>query len=232
MNEYRTQTLKPNILVVDDTPFSLHLLSTILRGRGFDVFAVSLGTEAVSRAKASLPDLILLDIRMPGMDGYEVCSRLKADYRTREIPVIFISSLNEAFDKVKAFAVGGVDYVTKPFHAEEVLARVWTHLQLREQKMLLEREVGQRRRAEDELRSRNQELEIVNKRLSEALDHVKKLSGLLPICAACKKIRDDAGYWHKIEAYIRDHSEADFSHSICPECARELYPDLDLQGLE
>ena len=130
MNDERTE-ISDDILIVDDTPDNLRLLSQILTEQGYRVRAVTSGSRALASVQASLPDLILLDIRMSGMDGYEVCERLKTDARAKDIPIIFISALNEIQDKVKAFTVGGVDYVTKPFQYEEVLARVETHLALR-----------------------------------------------------------------------------------------------------
>lgn len=119
-----------NILVVDDTLENLHLLAGMLRTNGYKVRPVPSGELALSGARGFPPDLILLDIMMPEMDGYEVCKALKADERTRTIPVIFISALSDVLDKVKAFGVGGVDYITKPFQEAEVLARVETHLAL------------------------------------------------------------------------------------------------------
>ena len=160
---------------------------------------------AIKAVNTSSPDLILLDIRMPGMDGYEVCKQLKSEEKTRGIPIIFISALNELEDKVKAFSLGGVDYITKPFQVEEVLARVKTHLTLR---------------------NLQKSLEDKNAQLQKALDEIKILQGIIPICANCKKIRDDKGFWNQVEAYISKHSEAKFSHSICPTCAKELYPEL------
>ena len=120
-----------SILIVDDAPANLRLLAEMLAARGYRVRAVTSGDRALTSARAAPPDLILLDIRMPGMNGYEVCQQLKAERQTCHIPVIFISALDELHDKVQAFAVGGVDYVTKPFQGEEVLARVETHLALR-----------------------------------------------------------------------------------------------------
>ena len=122
---------KANILVVDDTVANLRLLVNLLAERGYKVRPASNGSMALSAALTEPPDLILLDILMPNMDGYEVCEQLKADEHTREIPVIFISAVSEVLDKVKAFAIGGVDYITKPFQVEEVLARVETHLAIR-----------------------------------------------------------------------------------------------------
>jgi sigma-B regulation protein RsbU (phosphoserine phosphatase) len=130
---------KEKVLIVDDLPANLRLLSQMLAEQGYGVRAVTSGARALASVEASAPDLILLDIRMPAMDGYTVCEQLKAQAGTREIPVVFISALGETEDKVRAFAVGGVDYVTKPFHVEEVLARVRTHLDLRRlQKQLQE----------------------------------------------------------------------------------------------
>ena len=122
---------KGNILIVDDTPANLRLLSKMLAEQGYQVRPVPDGPLALAAARAEPPELILLDIRMPEMNGYEVCEHLKADAQTRDIPIIFISALDEIEDKVKAFTVGGVDYVTKPFQFAEVLARVETHLALR-----------------------------------------------------------------------------------------------------
>jgi sigma-B regulation protein RsbU (phosphoserine phosphatase) len=127
----QADTPKGDILIVDDTPANLRLLSQMLVEQGYQVRPVPDGALALAAAQAQPPDLILLDIRMPGMDGYEVCEHLKADAQTRDIPVIFISALDAAQDKVRAFTIGGVDYVTKPFQVEEVLARVGTHLALR-----------------------------------------------------------------------------------------------------
>ena len=119
-----------NIMVVDDTPANLRLLQEMLQVKGYRVLASSDGKTALKAAARNPPDLILLDIIMPEMDGFEVCKRMKADAALREIPVIFISALTETEDIVKAFAVGGVDYVTKPFRFEEVNTRVETHLRL------------------------------------------------------------------------------------------------------
>lgn len=127
-----------NILLVDDTPDNLRLLSRILAERSYHVRAVTNGRRALETAQLSPPDLILLDIRMPGMDGFEVCVAFKENEKTQDIPVIFISALDDVADKVKAFDVGGVDYITKPFQYEEVVARVETHLALRRLQRVLE----------------------------------------------------------------------------------------------
>ena len=130
MSNQRTEALE-DILIVDDTPDNLRLLSQMLSEQGYRVRAVTSGTRALASVRADPPDLILLDIKMPEMNGYQVCEHLKADAETRDVPIIFISALDATQDKVEAFTVGGVDYVTKPFQLEEVLARVETHLTLR-----------------------------------------------------------------------------------------------------
>ena len=121
----------PNILIVDDTPANLELLSGMLKEQHCKIRAAISGKLALQAASNDTPDLILLDINMPEMDGYEVCRRLKDDEKLKDIPIIFMSALSETMDKVKAFAVGGVDYITKPFQLEEVRARVETHLILK-----------------------------------------------------------------------------------------------------
>jgi len=135
---------KANILVVDDTPDNVRLLMKMLSERGYVIRPATSGAHALTVASLEPPDLILLDILMPDMDGYQVCARLKANKSTRDIPVIFISALQEVFDKVKAFSFGAVDYVTKPFEPEEVLARVQTHITLRKLQQHLEEMVATR----------------------------------------------------------------------------------------
>ena len=128
------------ILVVDDIRANVRVLAQILHQNSYIVQFAFDGAEALKLIEKSLPDLILLDIQMPNMDGYEVCERLKSNERTRDIPVIFISALSEVMDKVRAFSVGGLDYITKPFQFEEVLARVATHLELHRLQKLLKAE--------------------------------------------------------------------------------------------
>ena len=131
--------------MVDDTPANLELLSGMLKGRGYKVRAAISGKLALQAARNDAPDLILLDINMPEMNGYEVCAELKSDEKLKDIPVIFLSALTETMDKVKAFGLGGVDYITKPFQFEEVEARVETHLKLRRQKNQLEENFNEQR---------------------------------------------------------------------------------------
>uniref|UniRef100_UPI0035CBBAD6 hybrid sensor histidine kinase/response regulator n=1 Tax=uncultured Nostoc sp. TaxID=340711 RepID=UPI0035CBBAD6 len=131
MHLNQTNHHKKNILVVDDTPDNLRLLSVMLTAQGFEVRKALNGKMALTACQMVLPDVILLDINMPDMDGYQVCQQLKADKKTCDVPVIFISALDDVVDKVKAFDVGGVDYITKPFHGAEVVLRIENQINLR-----------------------------------------------------------------------------------------------------
>ncbi len=148
---------RSEVLIVEDTPASLQLLSELLAGAGYSTRLAQDGRMALLSAQSQPPDLILLDVRMPGIDGYEVCHRLKADARTRDVPVIFLSALRETEDKVRAFQLGAVDYIAKPYQPDEVLARVHTHVELHRLRAELEQRVEERtvryRRAEKKLQA-------------------------------------------------------------------------------
>ncbi|HEY9822328.1 MAG TPA: response regulator [Candidatus Sericytochromatia bacterium] len=184
---------KADILIIDDTPENLNLLSTMLTEQGYKVRSVTKGSTGLRGAQAAPPDLILLDVNMPQMKGYEVCQHLKGDERTREIPVIFISALGDALDKVKAFRAGGVDYITKPFQVEEVLARIENHLtirrlsqqlqqknvQLSEQNILLSREIEERKQAEEALRQSEAREREKARELEQTLGELKSTQSQL-----------------------------------------------------
>lgn len=187
------------ILVVDDDQINRSVIKEILHEE-YEIIAAESGEIALKIvAGPNPPDLILLDILMPDMDGYKVCTRIKADEKTAHIPIIFVTAVSEAMDAAKAFDLGAVDYVTKPFNPVTVKARVNTHIKLS---------------------TTMQELE-------NALKEVKRLNGLLPICASCKKIRDDKGYWKQVENYLEEYSDAKFSHGMCPDCSENLYGGED-----
>ncbi len=157
MSVNTSEMRKADIQIVDDSPENLNVLASILKKNGYNARVAINGELALKSIRAHPPDLILLDILMPGLSGFDVGERLKADERTRGIPIIFVSALNDAMDKVTAFSSGGVDYITKPFQEEEVLARVETHLalwkmqqRLEEQNAMLQREIIERKRAEEE----------------------------------------------------------------------------------
>ncbi|WP_041229798.1 hybrid sensor histidine kinase/response regulator [Rippkaea orientalis] len=143
---------KGNLLVVDDTPDNLRLLSAMLSEQGYKVRKALNGQIALNTVSQVPPDVILLDINMAGMNGYEVCKILKSDQETQDIPVIFISALDDVLDKVKAFEVGGVDYITKPFQCEEVIARIENQLTIQRQRKQLQQEINERQKTEETLR--------------------------------------------------------------------------------
>lgn len=166
---------KGNILIVDDTPDNLRVLSSILTKHGYYLRKALNGEMAITAAHALVPDLILLDINMPAMNGYEVCTALKQSETTRNIPIIFISVLDNVLDKVKGFQVGGIDYITKPFQLEEVIARIENQLKIKrlqaelqeknrileEKNILLKREIDQRKNIENALKKANLKLQKI-----------------------------------------------------------------------
>jgi serine phosphatase RsbU (regulator of sigma subunit) len=165
-----------SILAVDDTPANLQVLAGMLKERGYKVRPVPSGKLALQAARRDPPDLILLDINMPEMSGYEVCEQLKSDDKLKGIPVIFISALTEQLDKVKAFAIGGVDYLTKPFQIEELHARVETHLKLR--------------RLQLDVEEYSRHLEAARERLKLDLEMARRVQkGFLPL-----RMPEMAGY--------------------------------------
>jgi PleD family two-component response regulator len=184
-------TPNADILIVDDTPANLNVLSAILGKRGYRVRPAINGALAIKAAQKAAPDLILLDVQMPGMDGYEVCRQLKGDGQTRDIPVVFISALDDVLDKVEAFQVGGVDYITKPFQIEEVLARVENQLALHRQ-----------REAIAALRARNEQiLALAAQQLRPRLDQIAGW-------AAALRHGGDANLAEQIHASVRGLREA------------------------
>jgi len=194
--------IQETVFVVDDVPANLGVLFDALEISGFKILIDTDGNSALEAIGQAIPDIILLDVMMPGMDGFETCRKLKKNADTRDIPVIFMTALNEVIDEVKGLELGAVDYIIKPFRVEIVLARIRTHLTLRNQQKSLEK--------------KNAELEY-------ALKNIETLEGLLSICANCKKIKDAKGNWNQLETYISKHSQALFSHAICPDCVKKLY---------
>jgi len=152
---------KGNILLIDDLPENLRLLTELLTNLGYTPRCAISGNRALKSIRLKLPDIILLDIKMPEMDGYQVCQAFKNDPELCDIPIIFISALDETFDKLKAFQVGGVDYITKPFQIEEVVARLETHLTIQRQKKRLQNEIAKRIQTELILQEANRKLELM-----------------------------------------------------------------------
>lgn len=167
-----SKTISGNILIVDDQLPNLRILVNILEEENYKVRKATNGQSAIKAAKKEPPDLVLLDIKMPNMDGYEVCKKLKFDSKTKNIPVIFISALDEVFDKVKAFEVGGIDYIKKPFQQEEILARIKSQLTIKKQQFLLEKE-------QETLKIKQELLEQEQKKLKQEIEQRKKTEAIL-----------------------------------------------------
>jgi DNA-binding response OmpR family regulator len=178
-------------IVADDDPIGTALLTSALQRWNFDVEAVADG-ESAWRALASTdqPTLAILDWVMPGIDGPEICRRVRADRSRPPTYILLLTSRGERADIVAGLDAGADDYLVKPFDSEELRARLQ-----------------------------------VGRRLLEALSRVIQLSGLLPICSYCKRVRSDDNYWEQVESYIAQHSNAVFSHGICPHCYEKLIAD-------
>lgn len=202
-NKQKKTENHPLILIADDMPKNIQVLGNILKKIEYRIAVANCGEQVINFIENMVPDLILLDIMMPGMDGFEVSQIIRKMEKGKDVPIIFLTAKTESESIVKGFQLGAVDYITKPFKREELLVRVNTHLEIK--------------------RIRSEQAALILQ-LEEALSTIKNLSGLIPICAQCKNVRDDKGYWQQVESFIKEHSNADFSHSICPECAKKLYP--------
>jgi DNA-binding response OmpR family regulator len=197
---------KAYILIVDDEPINIQVLKLALKS-DYDIETAAGGEEAIAKIKERAPDLILLDVMMPGLNGFDVCKVIKGDELTAHIPIIFLTALDTVDGEIKGLKAGGIDYLTKPFNIDLVRLRIGNHISLKWCNDLLKEQ-------RDLLVRQKFELE-------EALSRVKQLEGIIPICMYCKKIRDDQNDWNQLEQYISDHSEAVFSHGICPVCSEK-----------
>lgn len=199
------------VMIAEDDSISRRLLQVTLEKAGYAVEEQCDGSQAWERLqKGGAPSLVILDWMMPVMDGLEVCRRLRSLPDRPPSYVILLTAKGRKEDLVEGLTAGADDYLTKPFDARELLARLQVGTRLLD--------------LQDMLASRVRDLE-------EALAQVKLLRGLMPICSYCKSIRDDNNYWQQIESYLAEHSEAQFSHGICPTCyQRFIQPELESLG--
>jgi DNA-binding response OmpR family regulator len=197
-------------LIADDDLTYRRMLEALLAKWGYDLVVTSDGDAAWQVLHApDAPQLAILDWMMPGKDGVEICRQLRESSQSDPKYIILLTSKGDKKDIVSGLDAGADDYITKPFESEELRARV---------------QVGERiLRLQSELASRVKELQ-------EALDQIETLEGILPICMYCKKIRNDQNYWQQVESYISQHSQAEFTHGLCPECF-EKHIKRPLQGL-
>ena len=195
------------VLVADDDPTSRKMLEAVLPIWGYEVISAKDGKEAWQiLTQPNRPSLAILDWMMPEMDGVEICKKVRALENGSPLYLIILTVREEKKDIVKGLKAGADDYLAKPFHPEELRARL---------------DVGKR------LITLQNNLAARVKELQEALDHIKTLQGILPICMYCHKIRTDKESWQRLENYICEHSDAEFSHSICPECMEKHFPEND-----
>jgi len=198
------ESTKPFVVIVDDIKENVRILHHALKDQPYSFAIAYSGTELLRILENHPVTLILLDVMLPDIDGFALAKKILSDERFKEIPIIFVTARAEQEDRIRGFEAGGVDYVSKPFDSREILARVKTHVNLR---IALE------------------EQKRLNRELQAALERVKKLEGIIPICSSCKKIRSDAGYWTQVERYISEHTGVLFTHSLCPDCASKLFPE-------
>jgi phosphoserine phosphatase RsbU/P len=196
------------VLIAEDDMVSRRLLEATLAKWGYEVMVTCDGLQALAALQGvDAPSLAILDWMMPGLDGIEVCRRVRRTHSHTPPYFIVLTAKGRREDVITGLEAGANDYVTKPFDREELQARVRVGVRIVE----LQHNLADRVHA-----------------LEEALARVKQLQGLLPICSYCKKIRDDQNYWQQVEKYISQHSEAQFSHSICPDCYERLVqPELE-----
>ena len=234
----------PLIMIVEDSPTQAEQLKYILEEHKFNVIIMKNGKDALKLLETTTPTIIVSDIIMPEIDGFELCRQIKNNPVTKDVPVILLTSLSESVDIIKGLQAGADNFITKPYQNHYLISRIVfllvnNHITQsgEDRKDIQIRFSGKdyvinssKRQILNLLLSsyetaiqKNIELAETNKKLQDALSKVKQLGGLLPICASCKKIRNDDGYWEQIELYIKEHSEADFTHSLCEKCAKEMY---------
>jgi len=192
------------ILIAEDDKTSRKILERMLTKAEHDVVAVEDGLKALASIQKETPDMLITDWMMPDLDGLELCRRVRGLNLSSYVYIILLTALTEKERITEGLDAGADDYITKPFDRTELLARV---------------------RAGERIIQLEKSLRQKNKELSEALAHIKQLKGILPICMHCKKIRNDKNYWQQVEEYVAEHTDADFSHSICPECLEKHYPE-------
>lgn len=209
-----------SILLIDDNEAQQLIIKTTLKNAGYenisifsnaDDFLKQIHSLAEKKKKQPSFDLILLDINMPGTNGIDACTLIKKIEMYKETPIIMLTGVSDEHILNEAFIAGAHDFITVPFSKIVFLARVNGAIRLK--------------RERDEKNEILQEKDEVVTKLKEAIDNIKTLTGLIPICANCKNIRGDDGYWDQVEVYISKHSQAVFTHGICPNCAEKLYKE-------
>ncbi len=195
------------MLLVDDVEENLLELETLLAAPERRLVSVSSGEAAVEALRGSDFAVVILDVRLPRMSGFDVAERMRADPATAHVPIVFVTAIEKDPRQVFAgYELGAVDYLLRPIDPHVLRTKVGVFCDLWTQRRIIER--------------KNAELEA---RIAE----IRTLRGLIPVCARCRKVRDDEGLWQRVELYLRERTLAEFTHAICEACAGELYPELE-----
>jgi DNA-binding response OmpR family regulator len=198
------------VVIAEDDRVTARSLSGLASSWGYEVVVASDGESALRIVTENpLPQLVLLDWMLPGMDGPEVCRRIRALGLSASSYVILLTSRSARADVVEGLNAGADEYLVKPFDVEELRARLNAGMRILDLQQRLSHQVRE---------------------LEDALANIKKLNGLLPICAYCKSIRDDSNYWHRVEEYVSEHADVTFSHGICPKCLPKVAEEIGAEG--
>ena len=231
----QTPTISDRVIVflVDDHEVEAQLVRAALRREtDIEVFHCSRGDEAVAQALQIQPTVILQDLGMAERDGLSIISQYRATAGTHDIPIIVYSGWDNPKIKSVVFSIGANDFLVKPAEPLEFAARLRYHsaaFQDHRRRMEVEREL---RASEERLQRSNESLLATNRKLTEALTHVKELSGLLPICSYCRRVRNDQNYWGQLEAFLVEHSDLKLSHGVCEDCFQRQADEFGLSAQE
>lgn len=241
-----TQALNPGvvILIAEDSHTQAKHLQHILESNDYKVQVTYNGEDAFTVVKKNTPTIVISDVVMPGIDGYELCRKIKSNKTLRDIPVILLTQLSDPKDIIRGLECEADHFITKPYNEDFLLSHI--------QYVLVNRELRKNAMADlgieiffagqkhfltsdriqilnllfstyEAVVQKNIELEKANKELHKSIEMIKMLSGLVPICSHCKKIRNDKGYWQQVEVYLKEHSKMEFTHGLCPDCEKMHY---------
>jgi DNA-binding response OmpR family regulator len=244
MENHKKPDLNVVILIAEDSHTQAAHLKHTLEKNNYRVVVTYDGKEALKYIKERKPTIVISDVLMPGIDGYELCRKIKSDRSLRHIPVILLTQLSDPRDIIRGLECAADHFITKPYNEDFLLSHIQYVLVNKELRKNAMAEMGieiffagqkhfitsDRMQILDLLFStyeavlhKNNELEKTNDELKKSLETIQKLKGLIPICSHCKKIRNDNGYWQQLEVYIREHSDAEFTHGLCPDCEKDIY---------
>jgi len=205
------------VLIVDDRPENLLAMENLLENPDVVILTAESGAEALSTLLIQDIALVLLDVQMPDMDGFEVAELMRSNPRTQSIPIIFVTAISKEQKYVfKGYKSGAVDYLFKPINPDILISKVNIFCNLYRQRLLIQQQKAR--------------IEKQNRELKKQFDEIELLEGLIPICSNCRKVREDDGSWSPLDDYVRNRCDVEFSHSMCTDCAKKLYPETFSEG--